>query len=135
MSLESSYYCEFGLQAKFQLARLCRSWILNKGTLSLLHKWHTDDTLHLKEIVALAPAGNEIKFNWTSLYLLKKISNCILLTKVWLKDKVYKQGKIWILPSMILWTKKGFIFSRAFHHYIFSTNFIGTSFFCAFLFI
>ena len=49
------------MHAKFQLARLCRSWIFEK----VPYPCHTDTQTHtyLNAVVALAPAGNQIKLD------------------------------------------------------------------------
>ena len=63
ITLESSYFCEYRLHAKFQLARLCKSWIFEKVPLSLSDTRQTPDT-NLNAVVALATAGNQIKLDW-----------------------------------------------------------------------
>ena len=55
---KSSYFCEYRLHAKFQLARLCRSCIFEKVPLSL------SDYRNLNAVVALASAGNQMKLDW-----------------------------------------------------------------------
>ena len=63
-SLVSSYFCEFRLHVKFQLAKLCRSWISKKVLPNpCLPGLQTDDR-YLSVVVALVPAGNQIKFDW-----------------------------------------------------------------------
>ena len=57
ISLESPYFCEHRLHDKYQLARLCRTLIFKRYLiLALLHR-------PLNAVVALAPAGNQIKFH------------------------------------------------------------------------
>ena len=59
ISLESSYFCEFRLHSKFQLAWLCRRWISE----NLILVPEQTVTRNLTAVVALAPAEIQIKLN------------------------------------------------------------------------
>ena len=63
LSLESPYFCGFRLHAKSQLAWLCTSCISE----TLIFVPRQTDTQNLNAVVALASAGNQIKFDWAGM--------------------------------------------------------------------